>query len=199
MSIDLQELKVFRGAVPAVNIYEVTELELTILEKGPATQIFLNFAIGLLSVASTFLVSLCTIDINTPKTYYSFFCITVIGYIIGIILGVLWFRNRGDISSTVTQIKSRLTPEDDFKLILKRIELLKKIKEFEDSHHFLSVKFLKETKFAGKTEDQQLLQDLIDRKVLTTYRRKNPKKSKRPVLCCEIDYDHPLVKQAFSN
>ena len=62
-----EKIPVKRGKLNSVTIYDVTENELVILEKGSDVSVWLNFLIFSISVAVSFLVSLLTVDWNDNK------------------------------------------------------------------------------------------------------------------------------------
>jgi hypothetical protein len=74
---------------------------------------------------------------------------------------------------------------------------IRRIRDLQASHRFLAVKWLRETKFSDDPEAQEALQVAIDRSMLATYYRDNPKKPQFPTLCCKLDQDHPVVGQSL--
>jgi hypothetical protein len=104
-----QQIKIIRGRVDSMSLYEITENELNILENGPPSSIYLNFAIFLLSIAISFLVSLLTTTITSERTFLVFVVITVASFISGFILLGVWFRNHRLISDIIARIKNRIS------------------------------------------------------------------------------------------
>lgn len=100
-----------RGRFDRLTIYEVSETELEIIEKGSPSSLYLNFSIFLLSTGTTFLIALFTTNIASVKVFSVFVIITVIGFILGLLLLILWLRTRKSVSATVCLIKRRLPPE----------------------------------------------------------------------------------------
>src|SRR6266516_1346497 len=88
-----------RAKLGTLTIYEISEAELEIIERGSPESLFLNFAIFLISVAISFSVTLATANIASNRTFQVFVIITAIGYLAGAILLALWWRSR---SSTKT-------------------------------------------------------------------------------------------------
>jgi hypothetical protein len=82
-----------RGRIDKLTIYEISDSELNILEKGSPSSIFLNFAVFLLSVAVAFTVALFTANVPAGKVFTSFLVSTIIGYVGGILLLVFWVCN----------------------------------------------------------------------------------------------------------
>src|SRR2546426_12433201 len=127
-SASLPPVEVRRGAFAQLTIYEVAEYELEILEHGSPDSIYLNFAIFLLSIAVSFLVSLVTADVST-RVFIVFVSITVIGLLLGIFLLILWFRTRKSVSILVIKIRNRLPPLEAFQMFV--IEDAKLLGEIE--------------------------------------------------------------------
>lgn len=102
------EIRIVRGKFDSLSIYEVTDNELELLEKGSPSSTYLNFAIFLLSVGFSFLISLLTVDIGSIKIYTTYTIFTLFGIIAGIILLVLWYREYSATSEVIKKIKERI-------------------------------------------------------------------------------------------
>ncbi len=99
-----------RARIDSLNIYEISESELQLLERGSPDSLFLNFAIFLLSSAVSLLVALLTATIESNRTFAVFVIFTVIGFIAGLFLLLLWMRNRQATAMVFTQIRQRMPP-----------------------------------------------------------------------------------------
>lgn len=104
-------LKVRRGRVDSVDLYEVKENELEILEHGEPTGIYLNFGIFLLSIALSGIIALCTANFSVSLIENSFLFVSIIGILGGLFLMILWWRGRKSIRSVITKIKNRIPPD----------------------------------------------------------------------------------------
>jgi NADH:ubiquinone oxidoreductase subunit K len=100
-----------RGRFDQLTIYEVSEGELKILERGAPDSVYLNFSIALFSEAIAFTVSLITTEIVSGRVFTTFIILAVAGYVIGAVLGALWYRNRTSVSDCVQTVRGRLPPE----------------------------------------------------------------------------------------
>jgi hypothetical protein len=100
-----------RARIQHLDIYEISEPELQILERGSPDSLFLNFAIFLISIAAGFLIALLTTDIQSRRVFDVFIIITVIGFISGIILLTLWAWYRRSTMTIFDQIRRRMPPE----------------------------------------------------------------------------------------
>ena len=84
------------------------DLERYIRERGSPSSIYLNFAILLLSAGISFLINLLSVNIQSIKTFTVFVVFTVIGILGGIILLVIWYRQRQSMSDIIRKIKQRI-------------------------------------------------------------------------------------------
>ena len=99
-----------RGALSRLTIYEVEESELETLEKGSPDSLYLTFSVFLLTTAISFFIALVTTQV-AQKIYTIFVVITVVGFIIGIFLLIIWCKKRKSIPDLICKIKKRLPPE----------------------------------------------------------------------------------------
>lgn len=74
---------------------------------------------------------------------------------------------------------------------------IRRLRDLEKAHGFLSVKWLRETIFAQEREAQQALQVAIETAILTTYHRPNPRNQLYPTLCCRLNPEHPVVAKCL--
>lgn len=119
--------KVFHARVDSVILYEIKENELDILEKGSQADIFLNFAIFLLSIAISCLLSLCTAKFDNDIIATVFVCLTIIGFIGGVLLLILWWRGKSTIKSVIKSIRDRVPAESNFNRSCTEIEINNKV------------------------------------------------------------------------
>jgi len=109
-SITDEKVKVKRHKFDSLTIFEVSESELDTIEKGSPSSIYLNFAIFLLSIAASFFASLLTSDYsNKQNTFTVFLLITIVGFVIGGFLIILWLRTKNDFDQTIRKIKDRVS------------------------------------------------------------------------------------------
>jgi len=109
---DVQFLPAIRRArIDRLNIYEISESELQLLERGPPESIFLNFAIFLVSSALSLLIAIVTTKIESSRLFIVFVVVTVIGLVIGVLLFILWLWHRRSRSAIFEQIRRRMPPE----------------------------------------------------------------------------------------
>lgn len=108
-----EKIDVRRRKIGSVTIYDVTEAELTILEKGTEASVWLNFFIGTISVAASFLVSLLTVDWgkDITLTQVVFICLTIIMFLAAIVCFVFWRNAKGQHAATIKTIKERTIQE----------------------------------------------------------------------------------------
>ncbi len=109
-----EELPAMRRArLGTLTIYEISEVELEVIERGSPESIFLNFAIFLLSAAISFSVALATTTISSDRTFLVFVVITVIGYLAGFLLLIIWWRSHRSTKTITQTIRKRLSAEGE--------------------------------------------------------------------------------------
>lgn len=102
------EVRVVRARVDSLSLYEITDSELKILERGSPSSIYLNFSIFLISIGCSFLISLITTEIDSIKIYTTFVVFSFGGIIGGLILLCLWRRERCAIKEVIKDINNRI-------------------------------------------------------------------------------------------
>ena len=102
---------IHRVRLEKLRIFEITEAELEALERGSPESIFLNLAIGVLSIAVSFTIALATTRIESDRTFAVFVIVTTLGFISGITFGLLWFISRRSLRNVAAEIRSRIPPE----------------------------------------------------------------------------------------
>lgn len=106
-----KSLRVRRGRVDSVNLYEVKENELEILENGEPTSLQLNFSIFLLSLAFSGILTLCSATFSTELLQNIFLFVTIIGTLLGLYLLLMWWKGRKSIKTIIQTIKNRIQPD----------------------------------------------------------------------------------------
>ena len=109
---DYGETKVFKARLDHVTVYEVSEGELAELERGNNSDLFLEFAIACFSVGLSFGISLLTATLGN-LIFIVFVCVTILGLVLGFLLGVLWYRNRRSKKGIIDNIRERAKPMTD--------------------------------------------------------------------------------------
>jgi len=105
-------LRIRRGRVDSVDLYEIKDSELDLLEKGTPTGLYLNFAIFLVSIAFSALAALfTTTTFKYPIMQTVFVVVMVVGFLMGALLLILWYRGRGDVAEVIEGIRNRIPPE----------------------------------------------------------------------------------------
>lgn len=104
-----EKIEVRRRKIGSVTIYDVTESELIILEKGTDASIWLNFFIATLSIGTSFFVSILTVDWGEEMslTQIVFICVTIIMFLCAIICLAFWKNTKGQHEATIKTIRER--------------------------------------------------------------------------------------------
>ena len=101
-------LKVRRGCVDSISIYEIKEDELDTLERGTYMDVQFNFAIFLLSSSITAIGTLSSAEFKSRILETIFVFISVGGIIGAIVLFALWYSSKKPIKQTITKIRKRI-------------------------------------------------------------------------------------------
>ena len=101
------------GKMDELKVHLISDEDLTRLEQGSGQSLFLNFGIGLFSVAVSFLISLLTTTITSDRLFSVFVIVTIIGFLASIILLTLWWFTRRPISELTKKIRERMPPEGE--------------------------------------------------------------------------------------
>ncbi len=106
------KVQVKRGKVDSLDVYEVTGDELELIERGSPNSLYLNFSIFLISIGTAFLITLLTVDIvPISKMFIIFTLVTIVAFVVGVFLFILWYRNRSSLSGVFSKIKGRMQPD----------------------------------------------------------------------------------------
>lgn len=98
-----------KGKVDSLTIYEITDGELETIERGSPNSTFFNIGIALLSIAISFFITLVTVDLTLrPKLFTVFTIVTVVGFIVGIVLMILWVKSKNDVDEVLKKIRDRI-------------------------------------------------------------------------------------------
>ena len=104
-------VQVRRGRIQTLTIYEVESSELQLLERGSSDSIFLNAGIALLSMAVSLSATLTTAQFSTERVWTTFLVLTLLGYIVGAVMFLFWWKGRRSVRACVRTIRERLPTE----------------------------------------------------------------------------------------
>lgn len=104
-------LRVRRGRVESVDLYEIKDTELDHFENGSPGDLQLNFAIFLLSTAFAAICSLSTATFVNKTIETIFLLVAVVGIIFGAYLIVSWWRSRTPTKALCKKIRERIPAE----------------------------------------------------------------------------------------
>ncbi len=107
------QTEIRRARIKKLTIYEISDAELNILEHGAPYSILLNLSIFLFTTAIATTIALITIKMPLGKIYIAFLIASIIGWLGGIILIILWSRSYRSISLITKTIRDRLPPEGE--------------------------------------------------------------------------------------
>lgn len=110
-SSDEKPLRIRRGRVESVDLYEIKDTELELFRRGSPADLQLNFSIFLLSIAFTAIASLYTATFSNANVHTTFIVVAVIGTMLGVYLLIAWWVNRKSLAETCDQIRQRIKPD----------------------------------------------------------------------------------------
>ena len=110
---DQKTLLIRRGLVDSVDLYEIKDSELELFEKGSPSELQLNFAIFLISIAFSSICALVTATFSNPKIENIFTLIAIVGILFGAYLLISWYRARTSLQEVCRRIRERI-PADVF-------------------------------------------------------------------------------------
>lgn len=108
---DSSQLRIRRGRVDSVDLYEIKDSELELLEKGAPAEIQLNFAIFLISIAFASFTCLVTATFKEAIFQTTYIIVTFVGAILGLYFLIIWWKTRKSISKIVKKIRDRIPIE----------------------------------------------------------------------------------------
>jgi len=103
-------VRVNRAKLGSISVYEITEDELDLLERGSPNSTYFNFAIALLSISISFLISVFSTTIESIKVYAVFWIVALVTLILGSVLLLVWWRASKGIKSIFKRIRERMAP-----------------------------------------------------------------------------------------
>lgn len=104
-------IRIRRGRVESVDLYEIKDSELELIERGSPADLQLNFAIFLISLAFSAGCSLATASFASTKVENVFVMVMVLGVIVGLYLLISWYRNRTSLKLICIRIRQRIPPD----------------------------------------------------------------------------------------
>jgi len=109
---DNKPLRIRRGRVESVDLYEIKDSELETFRRGSPADLHLNFAIFLLSLAATAIAALATATFTNDNIHTTFIVAAVVGVLGGVFLLISWFINRTPLTEVCDKIRQRIKETD---------------------------------------------------------------------------------------
>lgn len=106
------QLRVIRGSIDSLSVFEITDWELEIFERGAPGSTFFNFSSILLSVGFSFLACLITLTTSSNRIFTVMVVITVISLICGFVLLALWLKFGTSMSEVCKRVRARVPSID---------------------------------------------------------------------------------------
>ena len=105
---DDKPLRIRRGRVESVDLYEIKDSELELFRRGSPTDLQLNFAIFALSIAFSAILALYTATFKNDSVHTAVIVVAVVGILFGVYLLISWKMNRTSLTSVCDGIRKRI-------------------------------------------------------------------------------------------
>ncbi len=102
------KLRIVRGPVDSLSLYEITDYELELLEQGSPSSTYANFATFFISIGFSFLTTLLTVEIKSVYVFAVFTVLTVVGIFAALVLFQLWRSTRSRTRDLCVKIRARV-------------------------------------------------------------------------------------------
>ena len=99
---------VYVAPLGELTAYTVLEHELDIIAAGSPANLAFNFAVALISIGVSFVLTLTTTTIPSDRLFYGYLIASINCLLAGIIMFAYWLKTRTSVGVTVAKIKSRL-------------------------------------------------------------------------------------------
>jgi hypothetical protein len=103
-----QLAKIRVGPLGELIAYTVHEHELDLIAAGSPATLAFNFAVALISIGISFVLTLTTTKIDSDRLFLVYLVVCIISLLAGVIMFAYWFKTRTSVNLTVAKIKSRL-------------------------------------------------------------------------------------------
>ena len=109
---DDKPLRVRRGRVESVDLFEIKDSELELFRRGSPADLQLNFAIFCLSLAFAAVLSLNTATFKSDSIHTGVIVVAVVGTLFGFYLLIAWWRNHTSLTGACDVIRQRIKETD---------------------------------------------------------------------------------------
>ena len=106
-----KSVRVRRGRVESVDLYEIKDSELESLERGSPADLQLNFGIFALSTAFSAACALTAATFPNETVHTVFVVVAVVGVMLGGYLLLQWRRSHSSQKELCARIRGRIPPE----------------------------------------------------------------------------------------
>ncbi|HEV3237192.1 MAG TPA: hypothetical protein VGZ25_09405 [Gemmataceae bacterium] len=93
-----------------LNAYTIYEHELETLGHGSAGSVYFAFALALLPLSISFLITLLTTTVSSTAGLTFFICAGLVSFLFGLLCLVLWSKTHVSTRRLIDQIRNRMPP-----------------------------------------------------------------------------------------
>ena len=91
-----------------LDAYTAHEHELDLIAAGSEASLICNFAVALISIGVSLVLTLTTTEISSDRLFYGYLLACINCRLVGIIMFAYWLKTRTSVGVTVAKIKARL-------------------------------------------------------------------------------------------
>jgi hypothetical protein len=110
---DSKPLRVRRGRVESVDLYEIKDNELDALENGTPAELQFNYSVFLLSIAFSAITTLVTATFTSAVVQTVYIVAAIVGVLLGGYFLVVWRNSRKSVKTLCQRIRERIPPEQE--------------------------------------------------------------------------------------
>ena len=99
------------GRCQSDNLFDVKENELDTLQKGVPADLYLNFAIFLLSLSFSAIIALATSVFKYPLMELVAVIVAFLGFVVGTLLLCMWWQSKSTVREVCKRIRARIPPD----------------------------------------------------------------------------------------
>ena len=104
-------VRVRRGRVDSVDLFDVKENGLDTLEKGVPAHLYLNLAIFSLSLSFSAIIALATSVFKYPLMELVAVIVAFLGFVVGTLLLCMWWQSKSTVREVCKRIRARIPPD----------------------------------------------------------------------------------------
>lgn len=111
ISTSNEECQIIRGKIPSITIYEISENELKEITDGSSASIWFNLLMLFIGIFVPTIPNFWLIDYKlSQQAWIINALVCIIMFVAGVVMLILWRKDRGNLSALIKSIKDRANP-----------------------------------------------------------------------------------------